>query len=96
MPTAALKNFARQATHLHPDLKEVFSANAENTTKSPLQNHADPPESPDWCYCGQCRPTPTQEEYLCCRRRLGPCTTIMNADHIEQVVLNRNVLIVAL
>ena len=34
-----------------------------------------PQDSPDWCFCGNCAPMPTQEENKCCCQRAMPCIT---------------------
>ena len=45
-----------------------------------------------WCVCGRCRNMPTPEENVCCRSRACLTTT----DMFETIVLNRDVLSVAI
>ena len=53
-----------------------------------------PQDSPDWCFCGNCAPIPTQEENKCCCRRAMPCIT--SSPLFAQLVLDGNVLDIAM
>ena len=42
--------------------------------------HPSPPNGPDWCVCGNCRPMPSPIENICCRRR--NCITQYDVFHL--------------
>lgn len=48
--------------------------------------------TPPWCKCGRCRAMPTPAENVCCKSR--PCIT--TTDMFDTIVLNRDVLAVAI
>ena len=48
-----------------------------------------------WCHCNRCRPMPTAQEQLCCRLEDGDCILIEHAGPINQLVLSRRALEVA-
>ena len=65
--------------------------------KSLLGSDPDPPPLQQdnqlpWCKCGKCRPMPLPIENLCCKQR----TCITTVDTFESIVLDSNILAVAI
>ena len=82
--------FIEKAVDLHPHLHSLLP---------PDESTPSPPADDDvlaWCHCGRCRPMPRPEEQLCCRKRAGLCILQTAEVEIDDVVLRRNVLLVAI
>ena len=64
--------------------------------KALLEGSSQPPPGASnnlpWCVCGKCRNMPTPEENVCCRSH----TCLTTTDMFETIVLNRDVLSVAI
>ncbi|NXY86019.1 P2RX7 protein, partial [Alcedo cyanopectus] len=62
--------------------------NEEAELKQPLTQEASSSVRPEWCCCGECRPTQEHQEQLCCRRKEGRCITTSLC--FQQLVLSRH------
>ena len=80
--------------NLHPHLRELLPSDA--AAAGPPAPPVPPPDADTpWCHCGRCRQMPRPEEQLCCRRRAGECILQTAHNELNDVVLRRNVLLVA-
>jgi len=87
----ALLDFIETALSLHPHLRELLIVDGAPTEPPSPANMEDIP----WCHCGHCRQMPRPEEQLCCRRTHGNCLLETAARDINDVVLRRSVILVA-
>ena len=91
-----LLSFIETAVNLHPHLRELLSSDAAAAAAGPPAPPVPPPDADTpWCHCGRCRQMPRPEEQLCCRRRAGECILQTAHNELNDVVLRRNVLLVA-
>lgn len=93
---AAVRRLALELLRRQPaafaDLVDGEFANPDE--QDPEQPNPPSQGSPDWCFCGNCSPMPTQEENRCCCRRAMPCITTNPL--FSQLVLDGNVLDIAM
>ena len=91
-----LLSFIETAVNLHPHLRELLPSDAAAAAAGPPAPPVPPPDADTaWCHCGRCRQMPRPEEQLCCRRRAGECILQTAHNELNDVVLRRNVLRVA-
>ena len=90
-----LLSFIETAVNLHPHLRELLPSDAAAAAGPPAPPVPPPDADTPWCHCGRCRQMPRPEEQLCCRRRAGECILQTAHNELNDVVLRRNVLLVA-
>lgn len=73
-------------------LAKALIEGASNGGEGPSEPPAGNSNTLPWCKCGRCRPMPTPAENVCCKNR--PCIT--TADIFHNIVLNRDILAVAI
>ena len=88
---ATMQRFIDKVLEDHPSYRGMLGIDPEDPMPSPPEV-----QIPSWCHCNRCRPMPTPEEQLCCRRRDGTCITISAGQELNEVVLNERVLVVAI
>ena len=74
-------------------LQRADSCSQEPDEPEPSQsNSSGQPQTPQWCKCGRCRHMDNPVERVCCKMRMCVTTT----ETFQDVVLNRNVLLVCI
>ena len=93
---AAVRRLALELVRRQPatfaDL--VYGEFANPGEKDPEQPNPPSQDNPDWCFCDNCAPMPTQTENKCCCCKVMPCITTNPL--FSQLVLDGNVLELAM